>query len=183
MKIVGILTEAIQALIIVGLPIGLFTLAMIWWALHRGHLQKTEDFKGLEHEIKSMTKNKNKKKQKSSPRENNSDFIHKKWMSFGGGFYGIVALFTWLVIEINEIVEMVSNLGGILKFLQSLNIGLIVHVFIEGFMNFIIAIIWPVYWIKQISTGQTWIWFIAAFAGYSIGMKLAHKIHQSRVET
>lgn len=180
MKIVGILTEAIQALVFVGLPIGLFTLAMVWWGLHRGHIQNTDNFKELEREIESMTKNIDPEKEKPKLQKN-SDFIHKKWTSFGGGFYGIVALFTWLVIEFNEITEMVRNFGGFVKFLQSLNIGLVVNIFIEGLMNFITAIIWPIYWIKHTSTNQTWIWFIAAFAGYWMGTKLAHKIHQSQV--
>lgn len=177
-----VLTEAAQALLIVGLPIGLFTLAMVWWGLHRGQIQNTDGLKELESELNSAAKSSNSKENNRDQKKTSSDYIHKKWMSFGGGFYGIVALFTWFVIEIKDIAEMVSNLGGLLKFFQNINIGLIVHIFIEGFMNFITAIIWPLYWSKQIATGQTWLWFIAAFVGYSLGLKLAHKVHQSQTK-
>lgn len=177
-----ILTEAAQALFIVGVPIGLFTLAMVWWGLHRGHTQTADDLKTLGLEIESAIKSSDPEQKKPTARKTSSDYIHKKWMSFGGGFYGIVALFTWLVIEFNEIAEMVQRFGGVVKFFQSINIGIIVNVFIEGFMNFITAIIWPIYWTKQISTEQTWLWFIAAFVGYSLGSKLAHKAHQAQAE-
>lgn len=169
------LTEVFRAALTVGLPICVFTLAMVWWALHRGHFQETGDLKGLELEIKSMSKSgkKNSSKAKAPVSNKPHDIIHKKWMKFGGGFYGIVALFTWLVIEVTDIVAMIMNFGGLLKFLQNLNIGLIVHILIEGLTNFIAAIIWPVYWLKRIDTSQSWLWFIAAYAGYWLGVKLA----------
>ncbi|MBE9548330.1 MAG: hypothetical protein IMF09_02900 [Proteobacteria bacterium] len=173
-----LLTEVFRAALTVGLPICVFTLAMVWWALHRGHFQETGDFKGLELEIKSMSKNgkKNSSKAKVPVSIKSSDIIHDKWIKFGGGFYGIAALFTWLVIEVTDIVEMIMNFGGFFKFLQNLNIGLIVHILIEGLTNFIAAIIWPVYWLKRIDTTQTWLWFIAAYAGYWLGVKFAMQL-------
>ena len=172
------LTEVFRATVTVGLPICIFTLAMVWWALHRGHFQETDSIKGLEREIKLMSKSNNKDSDEDQAPRNNTqhDIIHKKWLKFGGGFYGIVALFTWLVIEVTDIAGMVMNFGGFLKFLQNLNIGLIVHIFIEGLTNFIVAIIWPVYWLKQIDTSQTWLWFITAYCGYWLGIKLAQQL-------
>lgn len=175
-----ILTEIFRALLMVGLPICLFTLLMVWWALHRKHFRETSNFNSLEREIKAMSKSKknnNENEIKTNPGHSSYDLIHKKWMKFGGGFYGIVALFTWLVIEATDIAQMVINFGGFIKFLQNINIGLFIHVFIEALINFIVAIIWPVYWLKQIDTNQAWLWFIAAYFGYWLGIKLAQELN------
>ncbi len=46
-------------------------------------------------------------------------------------------------------------------------------------MNFVTAIVWPVYWMKRIDTGQVWIWFVMAYAGYWVGLKLAQALIQT----
>ncbi len=171
-----ILTEALRALIIAGLPVCLLTLAMVWWALHRGHFLETNSIKALKHEIKTMSKSK-----KDQAENKTHDLIHKKWMKFGGGFYGIVSLITWLVIEVSDIIEMVINFGGFWAFLKSIDLDLIIHIFVEAFTNFIAAIIWPVYWMKRIDTSQVWLWFAAAYAGYLLGIKLAQQIKSKAI--
>jgi hypothetical protein len=117
-------------------------------------------------------------KRKVEPENDKRDLIQKKWAKFGGGFYGIVAFFTYVVIELTEIATMIINFGGFWSFIKSLNIGLIINIFIEAFMNFITAMVWPVYWINRIDTQQTWLWFIAAYVGYLFGLKLAGQLNQ-----
>ncbi len=36
---VGFLIEVFWALLMVGIPIGIFTLAIVWWSLEKGHFQ------------------------------------------------------------------------------------------------------------------------------------------------
>ena len=175
----GLLIEVFWALLMVGIPIGVFTLAIVWWALQRGHFQETLDIKALEREIKAMSKNNKKNKKKDKP---DLHPVQKKWAKFGGGFYGIVAFFTYVVVEVTEIITMVINFGGFFGFLKQLDLGVIINMLIEALTNFITAMVWPVYWMDRIETDQTWVWFVVAYAGYWLGLKLAQVLvqrHQS----
>jgi len=161
----------------VGLPIAAFTLAIVWWALQRGHFKETLDTRALGREIKNLSR-KNKKNKTS-----NTDTLHpvqKKWAKFGGGFYGIVAFFTYIVVEVREIITMIISFGGFIEFLKQLDFGVIISVFIEAITNFISAMVWPWYWMQRIDTDQTWIWFVIAYAGYWAGLKAAQLLIQRR---
>jgi hypothetical protein len=174
------LIEVIWALGLVGVPIALFTLAMVWWALQRGFFKETLDTRALEREIKALSRNNKKSKTEVSA---NQHPVQKKWARFGGGFYGIVAFFTYIVVEITEIATMIANFGGFIDFLKNIDVGLIINILIEAFTNFITAMIWPLYWLKRIDTDQTWVWFVMAYAGYWVGLKLAQALIQRRSET
>ena len=182
------LIEIFWALLMVGVPIGVFTLALVWWLLQAGHVSELLDTKGLEREIKAMTRS-NKKKNKDKSKEGYKKdtaaphLLQKKWSRFGGGFYGIVAFFTYIVVETVEIMTMIGNFGGFFDFLRQLDFNVIIQMVISALTNFITAMIWPVYWMKRIDTGQTWIWFVMAYAGYWAGLKLAQLLIQRRLET
>jgi hypothetical protein len=183
---VGFLIEVFWALIMVGIPIGIFTLAIVWWALQKGHFQESLDTRALEREIKAMTKkNKKNKKDKEGKKENkeNETKLHpvqKKWAKFGGGFYGIVAFFTYIVVEVREIITMIINFGGFIAFLKQLGLDVIINMLVEALTNFITAMVWPFYWMQRIDTDQTWVWFVMAYAGYWLGLKLAQMLVQRR---
>lgn len=168
----SILLEALTALLMVGLPIAAFTLALVWWAMSNGHLQATEDSKSLKAQVKAMAK----VKAKAAANGRKQSLLQKKWAKFGGGFYGIVAFFTYLVIEVREIISMVVNLGGFIGFIKHFDVGAIISIFIEAFINFIAAMIWPVYWMSHIDTNETWLWFVAAYAGYWLGLRGAQQL-------
>jgi len=174
----GTVVEVFWAILIVGVPVALFTLAMVWWALGRGFLKESSDTKALQQELNSMSK-KNKKKKESEPGSTPHP-LQKKWMKFGGGFYGIVAFFTYIVVEVMEISSMIMNFGGLLGFLKQLNFNVLINFLVEAFMNFVTAMMWPMYWMRRIDTDQTWIWFVVAYAGYWVGLKLAQTIIQRR---
>jgi hypothetical protein len=176
----GFLIEVIWALVLVGVPIALFTLAMVFWALQRGYFKETLDSKALGREIKALSR-KNKKNKSEVPGKQH--LVQKEWARFGGGFYGIVAFFTYLVIEVTEIATVIMNFGGFIDFLKNLNFNLVISMIIEGLINFITAMIWPLYWIKRIDTDQTWIWFAIAYIGYLAGLKLAQALIQHRSGT
>ena len=178
----GWLIECFWAFLMAGVPIGVFTLAIVWWALRNGHFQESLDMKALEREIEAMSSS-NKKNKK----EDKADLhpVQKKWAEFGGGFYGIVAFFTYLVVEIKEIITMISSFGGFVSFLKQLDPGVIIDMFVEALTNFITAMIWPAYWMSRIETNRVWIWFVMAYLGYWLGVKLAQVLMQRRqgVET
>ena len=185
------LIDVFWAVLMVGLPIALFTLALVYWVLRRGHFTEAKDTRALQREIKIMSKNKKKNKgEKNGGGDSVEDVkelhpLQKKWARFGGGFYGIVAFFTYIVVEIGEIFSMIMNFGGLFDFLRQLNLDLLIRILIDALMNFVTAITWPVYWMQRIETSFTWVWFLVAYAGYWLGLKLAQMLvhHRSQVVT
>ena len=166
--------EAIWAVVLVGLPITLFTLAIAWWGMRNGHFPEISNSKELGLEMKKMAK------KKVKGEKDDRSLIQKKWAKFGGGFYGVVAFFTYIVIELTEITNMILNIGGLWAFLKHLDVGVIIQIFIEAFINFITAMVWPVYWMDRIDTNQVWMFFVAAYAGYVLGLRLAHELNSRR---
>lgn len=176
----GFLIEVFWALLMVGVPIAVFTLAIVWWVSQRGHFQESLDTKSLQREIKSMSKDYKQNKKDKSESKSTQHPLQKKWAKFGGGFYGIVAFFTYIVVEVREIATMIINFGGLIDFLKQLNIDVIINIFIDAIMNFVTAMVWPLYWLKRIDTDQTWIWFVIAYVGYWAGLKTAQVLIQRR---
>jgi len=166
----------------VGVPIAVFTVALVYWALRHGSFSESMDTKALQREIKAMSQKK-KGKDKGALKSDAVGVhpLQKKWAKFGGGFYGIVAFFTYIVVEVLEIINMVKDFGGFFDFLKQIDSGVIIHIFVEALMNFITAMIWPVYWMKHVDTNHTWVWFVVAYAGYWAGLKLAQTLIQRRL--
>jgi len=52
--------------------------------------------------------------------------------------------------------------------------------FVNAFINFVTAMAWPLYWMNRIDTNQVWMFFLAAYAGYVLGLKLAQQLNQRR---
>ena len=164
----GFLAELVRAIFLVGVPMAGFSVVIVWWALRRGYFNELSDTRALGKEIKMMSKNKGEQK---------LDPVQQKWVKFGGGFYGVAAFFTWTIIEVSDLIAMVMEFGGFLQFLKALGFNLVIEVIIEAIMNFVSAMIWPFYWLQRIDTGHTWLWFLTAYGGYWVGLKLAQVIH------
>lgn len=116
-----------------------------------------------------LEKTVNGKKQKY---KSGNTFIDK-WLDFGGGYYGVVAVVTLLFIEIGELRQFISEWQDLDTFVQSLGIGWLINFFIEQFMNFISAAIWIVHYIGDYSAVQVAIFIGATYAAYNIARKLA----------
>jgi len=184
---VRFLIEVFWASLMVGLPIAAFTMALVYWLLKGDRSRESLDSDALKRQIKAITqRNKKNKKGKGGEKETvkeaekNLHPLQKKWAKFGGGFYGIVAFFTYIVVEVIEIITMIANFGGFIDFIKQLDFGVIIHMFVEAIMNFVAAIAWPAYWMNRIDVDQVWIWFLMAYAGYWVGLKLVEKLMQRR---
>jgi len=101
--------------------------------------------------------------------------IHQKWLSFGGGFYGVVALLTYIVIELDEIRDFFVQFHGLLDFLDEISFQLLIGFVINSIMNFLWAITWPVYWLQTVPSNYIPVWLLAAYAGYWLGSRLAFR--------
>lgn len=79
-------------------------------------------------------------------------WLLKVWESHGGGFYGFVALLTFLYIEALDIAGDLAAAAG-----ASIDIGFIISFvlgnIVDAFVNGLKAAIWPVSWIGTFGIG------------------------------
>lgn len=159
-------SDLVAALFTAGLPLFVLSFGLISWALHRGRLHG-ETVRELQDGIKVLRKT-----QKDKKTREKIDPALDKWLRFGGGFYGLVALYTWLLVEWDELIGFLWGLGDmVLNLDPGALIGLLIKLFIESIMNFVVAIGWPAYWLK--SMNEPWLLLAAAYGGYWSGMKAA----------
>ena len=103
------------------------------------------DIDALEREIKAMSgKRKKKKQKKTMNRMTEASPASEKVGEIWRGFYGIVAFFTYIVVEVIEIIPRCLEFGGFFDFLKQLNFNVIMQMFVQALMNFITAMVWPV---------------------------------------
>ncbi len=180
----GFLVDIFWAVCMVGVPVAAFTLVIVWWSLEKGYLSELIDTKALGLEIKAMSgKRKGKTRKEKKQAVKNLHPVQRKWAKFGGGFYGIVGFFTYLVIEFLEIIGMIRNMGGFFEFIKQFGFDVIVQLLISALTNFISALVWPLYWLQRIDAYQPWVWFVVAYGGYWVGLKLAQALVQYRART
>ncbi len=163
--------EIIEAVLKAALPLGVLSYFLFRWSLKAGRLEGAGDRKAFKAEMKAMKKSAKKKKAKSR------NPVHNKWMKFGGGFYGLVGLWTFMVVEVKEVYDFATGYRGVDGLVETLSatsfVGLAVEFLVNSFQNFITAIVWPAYWPDVLDSERIWLWLITAYTGYWLGMKAA----------
>jgi hypothetical protein len=157
--------ELIIAILKAGIPVAIASYVLVWWGLKKDHLGTVLSLKDLEKEVKRQKKDKENKAK--------GDLVHNKWLAFGGGFYGLVGLLTYVVVELGEIRDFFMQFESIGALISALSIDLVFSLFIDAVTNFIVAIAWPVYWMSDIAGEYIWIWLGVAYGGYLAGAKYA----------
>lgn len=170
--------EFFKAFFLGGVPVGAVSYLLIWWALRAEYFERTTEMKALEKEVKKLAKSRSKRKKRRNgnddePIKPRYNPVHNKWLAFGGGFYGVVALMTFGIIELGEIRGFFAAFDDNMGKLAQLDVGMLIGFVIDSIMNFVTAIAWPLYWIGELRTGHFWVWFAAAYAGYWLGARAA----------
>ena len=157
--------EIIEAAMKLGLPVACLSWFILKRLFARGELDRSHDSKTVAENIKQIRKA---RKQNKTLR---SDLVQTKWMQFGGGFYGCAALWTFLVIELNELIDLFSNFPGFSTLIENGLVNLIISLLVNQLSNFIAAIVWFGYW----SDGGVTIaiWMATAYLGYLSGLTAA----------
>ncbi len=158
--------EFLEALLKTALPVAVVTFAMVYWALLNGYLTESDGHDELKKQLDNMRKNKD-------PDRQQGGFLHRKWVKFGGGFYGVIALITYAVVELDEIGDFFNNFESFRHFLDTISFNMLIGFFINSIMNFVTAISWPAYWLDAIDSRHIWVWFVAAYLGYLAGSRVA----------
>lgn len=171
-----VLLEFLKAFFIAGVPVGVVTYVLVWWALRSEYLDRTSDLKQFEMEVKRLKDERSGKKKNANTHAADTPIrklnpVHNKWLKFGGGFYGIVALMTFVIIEVGEILGFLGGFRENIGRLSNFSLDMAINFAIDAFMNFIQALAWPWYWMSEINANVIWIWMLAAYAGYWLGAK------------
>ncbi len=157
---------ALNAVVTAGLPLFLLSFVLVAWALYRGRLEGMT-VSELQGSIEALGK-----AQKKRKRRDEMDPALNKWLRFGGGFYGLVALYTWLLIEWEDLANFFRGFWHVAFSLDPGGlIRLAIDLFVESLMNFVVAIAWPAYWLQK--SRDAWILLFVAYAGYWLGIKAA----------
>jgi len=178
--------EFFRAFFQAGIPVAITSFLLVWWAQKNGYISTVSGLKEFESEVKRLSKAKssNKKKKKEGIAEADLEDIHQmnpvhnKWLRFGGGFYGVVGLLTYAVVELGEIRDFFTRFDGLASLISDISVDLFIGLFIDSIKNFVVAIAWPVYWLSDIRSDHIWIWFVVAYLSYWAGSRYA--LHMAR---
>jgi hypothetical protein len=191
-----IIIEAIRAAALGALPIACFTFLTVQWSIVSGRLPKFSDAKDLQTQYKKQRTEikeakriakENKKTgqpeieqaQQEHQQQENTSFFHKrkggdlmfnKLLFFGGGFYGTMALFTYLIIEVIEILTFFGKIIDVTNWHFTFSIQFLVDLFINSIMNIVAAFIWFQTLPDYVDVNNGFVWIAAAYLGYLGGV-------------
>lgn len=158
--------ELIKAILIAGLPVALISYYLIMLTRKKTQLKST-NAKQLKKELQTIV----------IQHDNQEPFwqsmLQKKFIKFGGGFYGILTLITYLHIEIHQLIQFVGNFSGFEGMFESGILSFIIGLIIEAVTNLVTAFMWPVYWPEFLPIGSLWVWLIVAVVGHTIATRYA----------
>ena len=194
------LLELFRATLIAGLPVAAASYGLVWWSLRQGYIGSVSSLKELEQGFKRQSKERSaaKKDRKRSrkagektearslglalasvrqqarqPGPSVLNTFHGKWLAFGGGFYGVVGVLTYAVVELRELRDFFLGFESLYALFADFGINMLVGILVNAVTNFVVAIAWPAYWLSDIRSDHIWIWFIVAYAAYWAGAKFA----------
>jgi hypothetical protein len=148
------------------LPVAL----LAWWLFSRlhtsGRLERGLDRKATKLALKRI---------KAETKKDKSDFLNTRWMRFGGGFYGLVALWTFVCIELSELMSFIANFNGFAELFQNGVLHFLIGVAVNQLQNFVTALLWFSWWPGNGGGGTVILGIAAAYAGYLGGLTLAQR--------
>ena len=159
------IADIILAILKFGLPVAILSWYLIDRLYQAGSIDSGSDFKTVKQSLGEAKKNWKEADRKAA------NFFERKWMKFGGGFYGLSALTTLIIIELKDFSSFIFNFPGFGE-LFSGGLGSLIGDFIAGqIQNLVMAVIWFTYWNDDNAT--MFVYVPVAYAGYWVGITLA----------
>ena len=166
--------DLLKAIAFAGLPVAFFSYYFVTLTSKNVKL-KSNNAKELQQELKNVKLNK----------DNNfvRQALQKKFLKFGGGFYGIMAFITYLHIEAYQVYDFVRKFDGWQNFIDSIGFSMFINFFIEAIMNLVTAFVWFFYWFKYLPIGSFWLWLIVVIFAHTITVKFVLTKTKKQLET
>lgn len=159
------LPELLRAALELGLPVAALTWLLFYSLYSRGDLARDADRKALEASLKEINK------AAKESKEPHDSLLHAKWMKFGGGFYGVAAAWTLIVIEASGIAGFIARPAKIEGIFRDGLVDFIVGQVTSQIGTFVQAATWFSWW-PQKGHGPI-AWFVVAYLAYLAGLNLA----------
>jgi len=159
--------EIFKAITLAGIPIALFSYYLIILTSTSEQTPTASNSKELKKELKNKTFI------KDSEESLFKQMLRKKYIKFGGGFYGVLTFITYIHIEINQVLDFIRGFSGFKNFIDSIGLSMAVNFFIEAIMNLVLAFMWPIYWAKYMPIDSLWVWLIVAVIAHSLATRYA----------
>ena len=159
------LSELLHATFQIGLPVAALSWLLFYRLYSRGVLARDADRKAIGESLKTIRKGEKESKAKSD------SLFHGKWMKFGGGFYGIAAVWTLIYIEVSGVVGAVVHPSVVLDVFHN-GMGDFIAQQISGQIATLVdAAIWFTWWPGR--GHHPIVWIGVAYVAYIAGLKLA----------
>jgi len=158
-------------LLLIALGFGLPLTVLTWYLFLRlydsGELDRSLDRRALRPHLKALKKASKKEETRST------HLIHNRWMRFGGGFYGLAALWTFFVIEVTDTARFVWNFPGFAELFKDGIVSFVASALANQILNFLTALVWFANWGSD--GGDVLASVIIAYLAYLLGMRLARE--------
>lgn len=175
-------SEVLTAILMAGLPVAAFTFLILQWSIASGRMMPFDEDENLAAQYKERVQE-HKKAQKENTADTDEDaplfskkwggdMFHNKVMSFGGGFYGTMALLTYIVVETIEVWNFLGKIFGSGSWFENLGFGLILDFIVNSIMNFVAAMVWFITLQDFLPIEKGFVWLVVAYGGYLAGLKI-----------
>jgi len=161
------LSELLTAALELGLPVAALSWLLFYRLYSRGELARDADRKAIR---TSLTEIRKAEKQSKQPADS---VLHAKWMRFGGGFYGVAALWTLLVIEASGVAAVVAHPSNLETMFAHGIAGFIVNWVTGQVSTLLQAALWFSWWPRN-GNGPL-VWVVVAYGAYAAGLRLARR--------
>lgn len=186
-----------EACLKLGIPVAVLSWVMFSWLHSEGKLDIAANRKDLASDLKKIKKTykhdkaeqaKQRKKVKPSLKEKLQNFnfmranesqtdqandsanmIFDRWMWFGSGFYGLAALWTFIIVEVQDMFRFVFAFPGFAEIFKHGVVQAIIDLVLNQLMNIFSAFVWFNYW----SDASLLTWVLVAYVGYLAGLQVA----------
>jgi hypothetical protein len=159
--------EFLEAVFKLGLPVLLLSWALINRLYRTGKITEGADPKAVKFTLKQLKKGWDKEDRSKS------DFAQNKWMRFGGGFYGVTALATFIIMEVTDALSFLWDFPGFTELFKGGLVSFVIGLVTNQFETFISSLIWFAYWSGDDHTLIVWV--IIPYLGYLAGLNLASR--------
>jgi hypothetical protein len=169
--------------VLAAVPVALFTFLVLQWSIASGRMRKFSAEEDLRRQHKKHARSVKKARRKRAADPDNEDtplfhqraagdFFHNKVMSFGGGYYGTMAVLTYILIELVEIWQFLVGILSPSTWIDKLGLDLLIEFFINSLTNLIAAFLWFATLPEYITINNGFVWLAASYLGYLAGMRL-----------
>jgi hypothetical protein len=165
------LWEILKAIFVGGIPVAIFTFLVVQWSIVSGRMDKLSGTQGLEKQHRGHAK-KARKDKRINPDSRVGNMLHNKIVSFGGGYYGTMAVLTYALIECVEILQFLASIFDPDTWINRLGVELLVEFLVNSITNLVAAFVWFSTLPAYIRIENGWIWLAVTYGAYWLALQI-----------